>query len=818
MVAIGLKQGSVALALYVWPQLACADAPQQPWQQAFSDRFAVDCQPGSPALAAWQSLARVGMTPDWALICGNNRVLSVTLTGDPANSLAALQRPLLAAFLAEKGTSLYLLDQSRGSMVSLTPLPPSGMAMAVAAPPELPQVLFAGQPDPAWLPYSQRGGDFATGASYSDQTLHLRAGPDKGTPTLGITSATPVVWLPEPDSHSLRRITFALTLDQASSAQFALLPPESAGAEDWSAHDLLIRVEQEADKPPIVALYVDEIRKGQMPLASLRDPSALMLDLDTNGFVVLRDASGLWLAEAMLPGQMGQGGWILQASVRPGAHHGTAGMDLAMITSQSLRAPEGQSPNALPPPFAPPGTVLQTMLFDGRQFGPWMQPYSTLRGPFAAIATLADGVLAVSMAENTHFAEAGVYSLQPVIWLDRFTDTAETRLRVEIDPAATSGLRVALLSDLVLDGGSPGAGSFVVTLVKTAEGGLRLARMLNNTADKTPLVFADRPDLPRVLEFVLRPGMIDLIADGEALESGISWDGLSDARALRLIVNSYAAKQNAPATLALRRIELSREIGPSLSDAGQPPAPLAPLPRRVLLAPDQFAGWTPVAPSGPDLAEQMQLDAKGVTVLALPKYEAAAAGAITTEPVVILDDRLDIAGQRIALRFDPAATTGLHVQLAATVDANLNKEQDMLVSLIQLDEGHRAGDWQLQLSGGYYNTRIRPLTVAEMALWDGRLFIDVTENTIRTTLPGITALEAQGFHGMHKGVGYHLSVLSYAAHRYGPAAMRLIAASVGTLAPPLLDQGTRLLLEPSESFDADAYLDWLASQMTKDGP
>ncbi|MFZ1470171.1 MAG: hypothetical protein WAT09_14505 [Paracoccaceae bacterium] len=812
----GFRRATVAVALTAQP--LWADAPLQPWSQAFTQTFGIECQPGTPALPAWATLQRLGMAPEWALICGDKRVVSVTLAADPAQSLSQLQRPLLAAFLAEKGTSLYLLDQSRGSMVSLTPLPPAGMAMALVPAPELPQVMFAGQPDPAWLPYAHRGGGFDAGASYADQQLHLRVGPDMGTATVGLTSTAPVVWLPDPGSGILRRLIFAVALDQADGAQFALLPPEQAGAEDWAAHDLMIRVEHEGDAPPFVALYIDESRKGLMPLERLRDRSSLTLDLNADGFAVLRDGAGLWLAEATLPVQMGTGGWHLQTSVRPVAHHGTAAMDLATITSQPLRAPDGSPPMALPAPFAPPGTVLQTTLFDGTRFGPWMQPYSVPNLPFAQCSTLADGVLAISVDENRVFAEAGLYSTEPLIWLDRFTDSAEIRLRIEIDPALSSGLRVALAQDLVRDGGSPGAGSYAITLVRTAEGGLRLGRILNSAADPSPLVYPDRPDLPRVLELVLRPGMIDVFADGQPLETGLSWPGLKDGRALRLVVNSHAAIENTPATLGLRRIDLTRRIGPALSGAGQAPAGLEPFARRVLMAPGQLSGWIVVTPSSPEMAEEVRLDAQGLKVQAAPRFESAAAGAITMDPVVILDDRLDLAGQRIALRFDPATTTGFHVQLADYADSDLNKEQYMLVSLIKQDEGRDAGNWQLQLYGGFYQTWTRPLSAAEMALWDGQVLIDITTNTVRATLPGTTALEAPGFHGMHKGVAYHLSVLSFATHRYGPAALHLTEASIGTLAPPLLDQGTRLLLEPDDDFDADAYIDWLASQMTKDGP
>ncbi|RUS60866.1 hypothetical protein EGN72_06695 [Pseudorhodobacter sp. E13] len=799
-------------------QALWANTPEQPWVQAFSDDLGVACQPGTAALPAWDKLERLGMAPEWALICGDKRVVSVTLAADPAQSLSRLQRPLLAAFLAERGVSLFLLDQSRGTMISLTPQPPAGMAMALVAPPELPQVLFMGQPDPAWLPYAHRGGDFDAGASYSDQSLHLRVGPDNGTATAGLTSVAPVVWLPEPDSGLIRRLTFTLASDQADGAQFTLMAPEVAGQEDWPAHDLMIRISSENGGPPLVALYLDEGRKGQVPLEGLEDPSSLVLDLDEKGLAVLRDASGLWLAETMLPPEMGLQGWHLQASARPGTHQGKAAMDLAMITSQSLRAPVSNPPTALPAAFAPPGTALQTTLFDASRIGPWMEPFTIRNLPFAESASLADGMLAISVGESRNHANAGLFSPEPLIWLDRFTDTANTRLRIEIDPDFTSGLRVALIPDKVLDGGDPGNGSYVVTLVKTAEGGLQLGRLPGNATDLPTLEFADMADMPKVLELVLRPGMIDVIADGAALETGLAWPTLRDGRALRLIVTSHTAKPNLPATLGLRRIDLIREIGPVLSDQDQAPSGFAPLDRQVLMAPGRLAGWTVVTPASPEMAKEVSLDGNGLTVKTSARFDTAAAGAITTDPVVILDDRLDLAGQRIALRFDPASTSGLHVQLADSAKADLNKDQSLLVALIKQDEGRNAGTWQLQLYGGYYANWTRPLTAADMALWDGKLFIDVTDTTVRVTLPGITALEAQGFSSLRRGTRHHLSVLSFAGHRYGPAQLRLTDVTIGTVAPPLMDLGTRLLLEPNESFDADAYLDWLATQMTKDGP
>lgn len=756
-----------------------------------------------------------GLRPEAAALCdGAVPVYALRLGQDPrGGSGGALGMALLRLHLAEDRRLVVVVDLAHGLLLTLNPAE-TGVALdiedaatlvppAEAAPKRPDGRIFAGVESPDWLPHAISGGNFAQWARHSGGVFIVEVPEGSNHRTTGLRSAAPLVRLPLPGEDRAVRLAFDLD-PAAENIVIGLVPPQSAGEHDWAAHDLWIAVEKTGEGPAELIFATQRVVQGKL---ALTDPSVLAhltLDLRPDGLALLSDGAGKVLIEGRLPAVPQAEALHLQVSASTRTGGPAARLTLRGIVLEH-------------PVFEATGDPDRTLrdeaqtavLFDGRSFGPWMQPF--FAGTDAGLVRLDGGLLRVDLPEGQAAAVPGLFSPEPLVWLDRFGPGASARLRYEFDAGATSGFQIGLAVPYGKRGNEPGQPRFLLHWRRTAEGGVKVSHRINGSEE---VLEAAPAGMPEAVELVLTPGGVQVVAEGFPADV-LPWDALGDGRGLRPYVHALPDQAGQPVTMALRRIVLTRQLG--LTDLDPAPLPgVPPLPVTRLFPAE---GWEGYGLAGLAFEDAARHDPQGRLIVDVAaKYEGGRAGILSPGPVAVLDDRIARTPYRLALRFDPLLTDGTEVFLSGRRDTDMSAGGEVQIGLIRQSAGRDEGSWLLTLRYDYYLYWARRIDAATMAGWDGRMDLDLSPGTVRIDLPGIVTLAGPGFVGVAKGAALHMTVQSRSDTPYGAARMALASIDAGWRMPPAMTERERLELADPDAFEAEAYLDLLARDLSEDLP
>lgn len=296
-----------------------------------------------------------------------------------------------------------------------------------------------------------------------------------------------------------------------------------------------------------------------------------------------------------------------------------------------------------------------TLLFDGAVSAPW-QELSSAGGDFARFARLEDGVLVVDVPDGNSWGKTGLWTREPVVAPGASDGTVETiRLRIGLDPARTSSFVVALGPRDVAEEwenhdvrfgwsrGADGAAGAAALTVRQRE-----VWKLDTAAEAPAYV-----DLALDGEGVARV----TLPDGRRMEAVIP-DGVADG-GYRLFVLAHAPVDNAAATLALRQIEMHRDVRDAVSPL------LYPSPREGLVLFDGSLGRSWVRHSvGGDFGSHARLDDAGLSVVVPEGNGWAKVGLLSPAPLVWLDSFSGSAEVTVEFAIDPARSDGFGLSLA----------------------------------------------------------------------------------------------------------------------------------------------------------
>ncbi|MGB8814690.1 MAG: hypothetical protein WCC57_16045 [Paracoccaceae bacterium] len=786
---------------------------------AVSPVYGGDCAEVDVAsLPASSALAAMALPVEAAAQCPLQSVplLAVRLQNDPARGQTAqIGMVYMRAFLAGGKKPLGLIDLAHGVLIALAPEGATGFSVTLrdlngATPAPRPTAAlqpptiaitddFTGNESPQWLPYGVQGGDFGAWAHYEPGALVIAVPSGRNTRTTGLQSAKAFVQLPLPEASESLRIRIGLDPARSSNVVFALVAPDDLGAHDWNTHEIWLSLEERSIGTQELSLAVQQKVQARIPLPPAKDLAALQMLIRPDGVILVTGDQGRLLLEGRRAAVPKADAFHVQISASATQDVATG---LALNALRFDRVPFGAPGN--------PAAVLgdapqQVVLFDGSAMGPHLEPFNMTRLAFGDMARFDGGALVLALPKDQNTAEIGLFAPEALLWLDRFTKGASLRLRVEIDPAQTTGFQIGLSTAVGDKGSEPGKPRYLLHWRKTATGALRATQWLDADTDLTE---ATPPAMPEAVELDLTPAGLRVLAAGFP-DTLLPWGELADGQGLRLFVTAKGDAPGQPASLALRKISLIRTPG-TRDPAPQPLTGVEPLAKQPLF-PASLDAWQTYDLSGMDFAETAHFDAAGSLIVDKPgKYERPRAGILSTNPIAVLDDRLALTPYRLTFAFDPGRSDGFEVLLSNHKEADMWGDSSVLhLSLLRNQQGLRPDDWVLTLTHRYWYTWTRTLSAQDMAAWDGALWLDLAPNTATVTLPGIVSQRGASFNGLAKGAALYMTVHSASAIRYGPTRLALTGIAAGWVTPAGMTARQRLTLQDTRDFDANAFLDLL---------
>lgn len=663
--------------------------------------------------------------------------------------------------------------------------------------------LFDGTLGESWSELGIAGGDFKKFARFDNRTLVVDVPAGSGWGKTGLWSKD----MPVPAvANGGAKLTFAFDPKRTSSLVIALGTRD--GIEEWSAHD--IRVAWSRSEDGTAARMTMWLRQAEVMAVRLgpEAPATIEIEFGADRVIKVKVPSGEHL-EARLPDDVaGKPMRIFALAHAPGEQK-PAQMALRSITLGAPTPSDALSSD----PHAPLERSRKLTLFDG-DFGSRWVANAAQGGRFSEHARLLNGALLVDVPKDNGLGRVGLYSAEPVVWLDRFTGEARATLSFRFDGARTTGFMIALTLPGAggVAGALPGEPAAVLHWRRKAKSAGTRATLSIVPPHTGPAIDEQLLDtMPSEVKLVLTPGGLAVIADGFS-DKVTPWPAAVNGNGLRVWVMSLPDDAQQPVKMVLQSITLEQTAG-DVPAAEAPQAGVAPLDTRVLASAAAHSDWEPIGVAGGDFARFARWMDTGLAVDVPPGSSWGKTGLLSAAPVVELDERAYRTPYRIRVNVDPRATTGFAFALGGDKRPDMWPTNRLWVSLVR----HDGGRYMLAVHRTNYEvwSRMIAASVVEKQ-WDGTLDIDLGINWSRVTMGNVTTIRAPaGFDWLSK---LHASIVSHPARENEAASLSLRSISAGWVTPPGMSSDERLQLVDDTLFDADAFLSDLASGATRTPP
>lgn len=662
-------------------------------------------------------------------------------------------------------------------------------------------VLFDGVPGANWAELGIAGGDFKKFARFDNRTLVVDVPAGSGWAKTGIWSKD----MPVPAvAHSGAKLTFALDPRRTSSLVLALGTRD--GIEEWSAHD--IRVAWSRSDDGLSARLTLWLRQAEVMAVRLGPdaPASIEIEIGTDRAIKVSVPSGEHL-EALLPQDVAGRPMRIYALAHAPGEQKPAQMALRSITL-GMPLPSGELAND---PHAPFEGSRKLTLFDGNLGARWIAN-AAQGGRFSEHARLVNGALLVDVPKDNGLGRVGLYSAEPVVWLDRFTGEARATLTFRFDSSRTTGFMIALTVPGAggVPGALPGEPAAILHWRKKVKGAGTRATLSLVPPHGGPAIDEQLLDtMPSEVKLVLTPGGIAVIADGFS-DRVTPWPAAVSGQGLRIWVMSHPDDAQQPVNMALQSIMLEQTVGTAPA-VETPQDGVAPLDSRVMASAAAHDEWEPIGVAGGDFSRFARWTGTGLVIDVPPENSWGKTGLLSAGPVVELDERAYRTPYRMRFNVDPSATSGFAVALGADKRPDMWATNRLWVSLVR----HAAGHYMLSLHRTNYAVWSRQIAVSLVEKqWDGTLDIDLGINWSRVTMGNVATIYAPaGFDWLSK---LHASIVCHPSRENEASRLSLLSISGGWVTPAGMSSDERLQLVDNKLFDVDSFLKDMASGATPD--
>ena len=455
--------------------------------------------------------------------------------------VAATPRPAMAAATAMQTPKAA--PQAAAPQAAAPPPPPPPAAVLAPPPAESRRRVFPASLGPGWRKAGFAGGDFDKQAKLAADGLLVDIPQGTAAGGTGIVSTQPVLRLGDFRPGASATVTLAFDPARTTAVMIFLCPGRTDHCGSERGLTIYWRRAADGSKGALIRTWASG-RKAE---------AATGPDLSTLRIAITPQTTRVEAAGASLDGEVESmrphASLEIGALAAPETHTGGARMALLSIdvaqTQGSIDPPK--------PAAGVPALPAPAPLFSGAESADW-KPFAAHGGDFAKFARWAGGALAVDVPEKHYWATTGVISAKPVLPIPRLSRRAPALLKVALDPARSK-------SALVLVNRAPTEDVWFQQVIWALwkgrpDGGGRLTLSLcasvpRQFAMEVPPGWDGRMEIEASQEFAvvrLAPGWT---IGGEA-------GCLGEGQTYHVSVLAQAETEHAPASFALRRIEIGR--------------------------------------------------------------------------------------------------------------------------------------------------------------------------------------------------------------------------------------------------------------------
>ncbi len=667
--------------------------------------------------------------------------------------------------------------------------------------PGQPALIFDGHDLSGMVPLAFDSAQFDTDAALRGDALVVSIAAGKGWANLGLATAVPVLTVPDRTSQTAQRITAILDADQSTGITFALTPDQRANEAPETAADLRVQLRSLGEGQGKLELIQRDPRLSQAVAFPWPPGEAVLhLILRPDQRIELRDGTGTHLAEVTPTGAFAGRSFALQTYVQPNTKNSAAALVLRRVSVDTI-------PFDAPPDLdAIAEGPRSAVLFDGFALGRAFEKVSRRTAEVARFIGLHDGALRVNWGPEDGGSWTGIATPEAVLWLDRFTGTAEARIDLALVGQDSKDFEIALQSSYSLPGNLSDNNSYVLRFTGQADGTYSALSTLRSK-EKAGLVATGLPAIPDRVTLVLTPAGVRV--EGAGLPDGVlPFPELQDGVGLRIAIHALASPQKDGA-LVLRGVRIITRPG----DYPAPPKPqtdAAPLPQTVVFDTRPQAGWEPYSAGKASYEMLARQGADGLTLTRrdpVPDWNRIAL--VGTAPVVNLDYRVDTTPYELTFALDPAPEIGARIFLHTNA-ANFEDAAKVAVYLRALTEGPDAGGLEVQLYSGHFSyQRWRRVLPARQwrTNWDGTVRLRLGPNWVGLGLGRDWLM--RGFR--HSGE-FMLAITPGGREKTDSGNVTLRRITGGWVTPDGMTGIERLRLLDIKDFDPTEFLDLLNAE------
>lgn len=662
-------------------------------------------------------------------------------------------------------------------------------------------LIFDGRSLAGLTPFAFNSAEFETHAKLTGNAIEFGFPDRKGWALLGFATQTEVVQSPKRDDGSVQRITAIIDADKSSGISFALTPLESAQKDPYEVHDLHFQFSTVGDGIGNLEVNLREPKNTiRAQFTWPKGEAVLHVLLRPDQVVEVRDGIGTQLVELALPSEYGGRRWALQTYLQVHYKNGAASLVLKRVSVDAIPFQPSPKPDAIASDGQP------VVIFDGFAIGRLWEKTSRYTSDVPRYISQSDGALRIAWTVEDANAWSGIATPAAALWLDRFRGTAEARVDLAVDGAASKDFEISLQNRYALPGNLSGNGAYVLRFTQQPDGTYHALSALR-ADEKNGLLAEGLSQIPDRISLVLTPEGIRTQGDG--LPDGVlPFAQAVDGVGLRIAIHAMRTVNNDGA-LVLRGVRTAMRPGPYT----QPPKPapgITPFPQNVLFDARPSEAWTGETFGKAVFSELAVQGMDGLTLTRRdPVPDWSRIALIGTQIVADLDYRVETTPYELKIALDPARRIGVRLFLHNN-PAQFEKAAISILTLRELTEGPDLGGLEVQLHTGHFSyDRWRRVIPADKWTrdWDGTVRLQLGPDWIKVALQDDWLM-----HGPRRGSEIMMAVTPGGVNKTDSGSVTLRRITGGLVTPNGMSGTERMRLGETADFDPNTYLDFLAAE------
>ncbi|MBM9519211.1 hypothetical protein JWG39_05175 [Desulforhopalus vacuolatus] len=592
------------------------------------------------------------------------------------------------------------------------------------------KILFDGKLEDQWLELSASGGNYSEFAQIKNNALVVDVPEGNSWGKTGIRSRNELFTFPDKNKAEAIKLTFDIDVKESSDFVYAVIPGNWDGNLEWRSHFIRLQANKNKDGKTVTLSLIIRKSEKMKAIVNIEQIARLNVIIRSDNIVEVTDKNDSNVLQAIISGNENvyKYGYKISALTHANESNLPAKLMLKKISLEKVKYIKQTDTSILS------NITGKTILFDGKLMGHQWIRYKESRDDYDKTVRLADGALLVDVPEDSGYANVGIESSHPLIWLDAFGEGSEREVVFDFLPDETTGFAIAL---------SYRDNHFIVKWVKDSACDTALLQIYvsenlgligNWNSSYTP-VWEQKltAKAPSRVKLALTPEGVHLSGDNlpEHLQY---WKFLKANAGYKIYAYSFPLLPDKAVKMALKQISLHKN---KLVPAAQIEAVenVEPLPVKTFFDGSKVQDWTftpwqiykePVT--------ACHLDEKGFSVFDVPTDTPLDGCDIhTTEPLITIDERIDTTSYKVTAEFDAKTTKNFQVVITPHTRSKWNKYYE--ACYVQLFQNkHSENIFSLNCGG---NKNYWQRTVSDEWLtseWDGKLTILIEKEWLQAQI------------------------------------------------------------------------------------